>query len=335
MLKTQLILADIHTNTAREKILSSLNEDTVQYVDFILINGDVIGEFSINKNTQAQFLREYTGIAEQILELKRIIDTGKKLSNDEFERLGSLSNEFLEKRYNAALDFIKRLSLLGKTVIFNYGVQESPLHKMPFYELVNFSGIAEDLIEYSLEFVEKKNHFLNFIKSVEKMEGVINMSGEIVEMDETLLVGIPALYKEYNINESNGKLQSQLVEGLIDEVKIKLHAKKYSAMYIFHNSAISSVNGMNFGELKGSEVLKQFVKELSTMDMKTVFINSYHHNNEVHLIRYNNLYWLTTPPAFYGLIGELYVRNDLLKYEVINLDTNVVTRVEEKELDLL
>lgn len=288
-----VLISDSHTITNLRYIIEYLKKKSLAWKpDFIIVNGDVLGEnesregygYNYNKTIhhasldKAKLLSSLFPQSYQRLdELAHLLQTGA--INDALEiEMSHLIKDYVKQRYDFVFESLKELSLIAKTY-FNLGVYESPLHFNVLRELSFLLDISEPVIrrialhspyreifkEFQLKFKEYKR--MTFIGGFTALEG------------DLLIAGIAGFNQSTIPGDSASDFQEKMTEELISTISRQV---SYANKLILLNQCQGKLRKDPFSFRPASKPVRDFIDLLKGRMHHKIYIQSYHHFMTTH-----------------------------------------------------
>lgn len=299
-----IIFSDTHSPTCAQNIYDYFDEVLKKHqdVDCIVMNGDLLGTFSMTGST----LHKNKGMTkEQLIEYFKL---GAPIFYEEISDL-SLDNldeeliiRYVAERYSWCVKFLKKCSEKKKT-IFNLGNHESPLHWLVLTELEFFIGdhpaikkVSQTDLHEVFELFEKRLHEL------EKSNDFHYIRNEPLLLGSTLILGIPG--------ESHNAIGTDQ-GALTQEEKTKQLIKKCSSLIknaseiIIYNHTQGNYNSENGLYEPLSPALKDFMQNLPGHITMKIFVQSHNHWSYTHFHYHSGFYFILNNAGLNGSIFNL------------------------------
>jgi len=313
-----IIISDTHAPCCIEKIQSYLNEVLKQHtdVDAIVINGDLLGIFSMDKSS----LHKGKDLSTE--ELDNYLKAAAPKFYNEFKRTGSITadmiKEYVEERYEWAYDRIFEFSKLKKT-IFNMGNHESPLHFLVLEEIPFLTGCDPNIIK-SIDKKELNIIFELFESKLQKLEQEGNFKyirNDVYVDEDTLIVGIPGESHATEGQDFFSQKQEEKTKELIE--KAKTHLSKVSNIIIYNHT--QGKYNHTTGEFNtASKSLREFMHNIPPNVLRRVFVQSHNHWPHSQFMINNGFNILLNNAGLHDGIFNL-ISFDMLNIEAHDIDS--------------
>lgn len=187
-----VIISDTHAPFCIDKIYAHVKKRILDehYIDAIVINGDLLGTFSMRSST---LHKSESATTEQKFAYLR---QGAPQFTEKYRKTGRLTKrllkEYVAERYEWCYSVIERFAKLHRT-IFNLGNHESALHFLVFQELQYLLGIDTHAVgEIEQEFLQSVyDEFEEKLYALEKTHAFHYIRENYVLDGRTLIMGIP------------------------------------------------------------------------------------------------------------------------------------------------
>lgn len=304
-----LIVSDTHAPTTVKAIINHLKKKPID-VDAIVINGDLLGIFSMDKSSVH---RKKPMSKEHIEEYLML---GAPKFYQEFKKKGKLDEAlalaYVKERYEWCFETIKNFAEMKKT-IFNLGNHESRHHFLVLQELPFLLGLHaprlkdEDLMKiYTL--------FELRLSLLEKSHDFVYIRNKPLLIDKTLILGIPGESHGTTGQEKESLIQEEKTKQLILQCKPLL---KSINRIIIYNHTQGDYN-RSLGVFKpASPSLKKFMGELPEHIKERIFVQSHNHWNYTQFLKSDGFHFILNNAGLHeGIFNLLDVNKGISVFDI-------------------
>lgn len=311
-----IIISDTHTPQAIKQTYEYCKEllTTQQDVDAIVINGDLLGIFSIEGSKAAEELD-----AQGRMQLLEEAAPGFAAS---YKSKGAVKKDmvatFVAERYEWAYQTIKKFSEL-KFTIFNLGNHESEHHLLVLQELPFLTKCPDYLLQETDKEALKPivKDFEKRLIALEEEEGNFKyIRDKPIIINKTLILGIPGESHATTGNEPLAQLQEKKTEALIE--KVKPHLGKVHSIIIYNHTQ-GDYNKQTGAFWSASKSLSAFMKELPENILQQVYVQSHNHWSYSQFLTQGAFTFLLNNAGIHEGICNL-IHLDILGVECYDLD---------------
>lgn len=270
-----IIISDTHSPIAIDKAFNYSKEvlKTHKDVDAIVINGDLLGIFSI---TESSLYKEKHITPEEMMKfLQKAAPNFYSTFMETKTVTPDMVQKYVEERYMWCYDTIQRFSDLHPT-IFNLGNHESEHHLLVLQELPFLTGCSRTMIDNMDKGALKEvvADFERNLYDLEKSGRFRYISDTPIIVDKTLILGIPGKSHETDGPDPESKIQEAKTEELIEIAKPML--SKVNSIIIYNHTQ-GAYNKQMGSFWTASKSLSKFMKELPENVLRRVFVQSHNH----------------------------------------------------------
>ena len=299
----QIIISDTHSPKCIEKALSYSKEivQKIPEMDYIIINGDLLGIFSMTSSC----LHKHADIT--IKEKDEYLKSAAVNFYNKYKEVKVISPEmvleYVEERYQWCISILKRFTEIKET-IFNLGNHESSLHFLVLQELSFLTGCNPNIISQvdKNKLLEIFNNFEKELYALEENENFKYIRNNSFIKNDTLIMGIPGESHSTVGDDYNSKKQEEKTQEIIKQVSSML--EKVKAIIIYNHT--QGNYDSNVGKFESaSKSLKEFMQNLPTNIKTRIFVQSHNHWDYTQFMFHNNFYFVMNNAGLHNGIFNL------------------------------
>ncbi len=270
-----IIISDTHSPTCIDKAYDYSTKVLKEHsdVDAIVINGDLLGIFSI---TESSLFRDKNIAKPELMKmLKRAAPKFHSVYSNVKKVTSDMVYSYVEERYAWCLDVIAKFSEL-KMTIFNLGNHESEHHLLVLRELPFLTNCTESVLE-DIDRSKLKLIVRNFERNLYALEAAGNfryIKDKPIVIGSTLVMGIPGESHATAGEDPLSKLQEKKTAELVELAKE--HLANVDSIIIYNHTQ-GSYNKTTGSFWTASNSLSKFMSELPMNVMRRVFVQSHNH----------------------------------------------------------
>jgi hypothetical protein len=320
-----IIISDTHSPQCIDKAYEKSKKLVEKHpdIDAIVINGDILGIFSMDKSN----IHKEKGISEEEISEYLRLAAPKFYSKFRGKRKldQSLIADYVYERYEWCFSVIKKFSKI-KNTIFNMGNHESPTQFLVLQELgfLTKQEVKEDVVDQN--FIDQVfNAFEQNLFNLEKLGKFkyIRHSHHIV--NGTMILGIPGENHSTVGADRESRIQEKKTKELVEKAKEDLD-KIHSLIIYNHTQG-------NYDRKTGifspaSPSLINFMKNLPDNIKQKVFVQSHNHWSHTQFIKKDDFNFIMNNA---GLHGGIF---NLISFDTININCYDVDPENEEMISL-
>ena len=323
-----IIISDTHSPQCTEKSFSYAKKlvDKHPEIDSIVINGDLLGSFSMTGSV----LHKGTQISRE--KLNDYLKAGSPNFFEKFMQSGQITEKmvlsYVAERYQWCYDVIEKFSKIKHT-IFNMGNHESPLHFLVLQELQFLTGCGNEVLQNVDKGILVKI-FEEFERQLYILEGQGNFTyirSKYILENGVLILGISG--------ESHGTVGNN-PESIVQEKKTRqllLSASKeldnvHTLVIYNHTQGIYNRENGTFSP--ASESVKEFIGKLPGNVKRKIWVQSHNHWSYTQVINLDDFYYVMNNTGLHDGIFNI-IDFSTLGLSVYDADPNTEKIIKVKE----
>ena len=314
-----IVISDTHSPQCATKSLNHAKTVIKEHpeVDAIVINGDLLGSFSM----RSSILHKGKNISK--VQLEAYLQAGAPKFYSEWKKTGKITKHMLlqyaAERYQWCFDTIEEFSKV-KFTIFNLGNHESKLHFLVLQELPFLTGCDFSVIEEADKTILEKiyDEWERQLYELEKRGSFSYIRNKHIFFNGSIIMGIPG--------ESHGTVgsapesiaQENKTKELIENVKKDI-PKAHSIIIYNHTQANYKRENGSFEVASPS--LKTFMNELPATLKRKIWVQSHNHWSYTQWINDGNFDFILNNTGLHDGIFNILDFNSL-NFSVFDIDPN-------------
>jgi len=312
-----IVISDTHSPFFILKIYHHLRSNLLyKNVDAIVINGDLLGTFSISKSSK--YKKSTLDNEEYLKHLQEGAPAFFSKIKGSFEITQELVEDYVKERYNWCLSILIKFSKLRKT-IFNCGNHESEHQMLVLNEISSLIG------DFHVDIPKLKKYAREFDRNLLELEKKADfhyLRHEPLVLNNTLILGIPG-----ESHDPFSKVQEKKTIELLKKAKEKLINVNFLIIYNHTHGNYDRETGAFWCS---SPSLDEFMNNLPSNIVRKIFVQSHNHWSYSKFINYKNFSILMNNA---GLHNGLYNLIDFtaLRVECKDLDSSRNTTLDLKQ----
>ncbi|MBW2998567.1 hypothetical protein KY321_03425 [Candidatus Woesearchaeota archaeon] len=314
-----IIISDTHSPDCISRIYLTIKEKKIHdLVDAIVINGDLLGVFSMNKSN----MYRVKGLSEENKdELLKLCASNFYKEHKDKDLTPDLILEYVKERYEWCYKILEMFSEL-KFTIFNLGNHESEFHMLVLEELPFLMNVVSDAFE-NLDYQKLKQIFYDFEDELHKLEEGGNfkyIKKEPYVFKDTLILGIPGMSHSTVGNDQMSQLQESWTANLVEKAKSMIEGCNKLIIYN-HTQANYDRQFGSFG--CESPSLNQFMEEYGGKFDKSIFIQSHNHWSHSQFMKIDDFYFVLNNAGLHSGIFNIIEIDNEVKLLDIDIERNL------------
>lgn len=314
------IISDTHSPSMIDKALKHLQKIAPNHpdMDAIVINGDMLGIFSMEKSNLHK--RKEISSAELMNYLKEAAPKFYSQYNKTKQITSAMATDYALERYDWCVETLKKFSKIN-TTIFNMGNHESPLQFLVMQELpfltgqyVELSPNDNQLLNQIFEAFESK------LYEMEKTHNFKYIRDNHHMIKNTLILGIPGESHSTIGNDPHSIVQEEKTKKLIEKAREDLD-KAHSI--IIYNHTQGNYNRDTGSFIPASNSLNQFMNELPNNIKQKIFIQSHNHWSHTQFIKNDDFHFILNNA---GLHDGIF---NIISFDSLNVDCYDIDPTED------